>query len=224
MKKRLQGFIAGILSGIIAAGTIGVFAYTDYIEAVYNNIKIVVDGKEIHPNSEPFISNGTTYLPVRAVSEALGKEVTWDGPNYTVYIGNMKGQLDTPSLLLSDADNIGHGFSKVSSSKLTDNYGNTYSEALSAGWYGHTYTFETLLNMKYKKFKATLYVPKGVSSNGTKKIIIKTDGKIVYTSPEITKTSRPIDVDIDITGCNEFTIEATGDYDLGCIGDGGFYQ
>lgn len=222
--KKIRSFIIGMVVGVITAGAIGALAYTDYIEAVYNNIKIIVDGKEIHTNSEPFISNGTTYLPVRAVSEALGKEVYWDGPNYTVYIGKMNGRLDYPSLLLSDADNIGHGFSNVSNSNLTDNYGNTYSEALSAGWFGNTYTFETLLNMKYKKFKATLYVPKGVNSNSTKKIIIKTDGKIVYTSPEITKTSRPIEVDIDITGCNEFIIEATGDYNLGCIGDGGFYQ
>lgn len=227
MKKRIQGFIAGAIVGAAIVGTVGAFAYTDYIEAVYNNIKIVVDGKEIHPNSEPFISNGTTYLPVRAVSEALGKEVYWDGPNYTVYIGQMNGSLSYPSVLLSEVDDIGNGFFEVGADRLTDNYGNTYSYAYRGGAYGYSYydtTFETLLNMKYTRFRAMVYVPKGCDSNKTAKVIIKTDGKIVYTSPDITKTSRPVDIDIDITGCNDFQIEVTNGEELGYIADAGFYQ
>ena len=42
---------------------------------------------------EPFIYNGTTYLPVRAVGEALGKQVGWDGKTKTVYIGEVPGQV-----------------------------------------------------------------------------------------------------------------------------------
>ncbi len=34
--------------------------------------------------AEPFIYNGTTYLPVRAVGEAVGKEVAWDNDTKTV--------------------------------------------------------------------------------------------------------------------------------------------
>ncbi len=58
------------------------------IDAVYNNIKIVVDGKEVSTSTEPFIYNGTTYLPVRAIGEALGKDVRWDFQTNTVYIGS----------------------------------------------------------------------------------------------------------------------------------------
>jgi len=36
---------------------------------------------------EPFIVDGTTYLPLRAVADALGKEVELDGPNQSVYVG-----------------------------------------------------------------------------------------------------------------------------------------
>ena len=58
------------------------------------NIKLVVDGAPVTPKDaagnavEPFSCNGTTYLPVRAVASALGKEVTWDGNTNTVYIGD----------------------------------------------------------------------------------------------------------------------------------------
>lgn len=38
-------------------------------------------------NVEPFIYNGTTYLPVRAVAEALGEKVEYDKNSSTVYIG-----------------------------------------------------------------------------------------------------------------------------------------
>lgn len=69
-----------------------------------------------------------------------------------------------------------------------------------------------------------LYVPKGCSSNNTAKILIKADGKTIYSSPEITKTSRPIPVDIDIRGCNDFQIEVTNAEHLGYIADAGFYQ
>ena len=58
----------------------------------------MVDGIPIVPKDakgnivEPFIYEGTTYLPVRAVGEALGKAVTWDGATKTVYIGNVPGE------------------------------------------------------------------------------------------------------------------------------------
>ena len=47
-------------------------------------------GEQVHPISY----DGTTYLPVRAVGEALGKEVNWDGETGTVYIGKVPGTED----------------------------------------------------------------------------------------------------------------------------------
>jgi hypothetical protein len=53
---------------------------------------LVVNGQEVTPRDvqgnvvEPFIFEGTTFLPVRAVAEALGQEVNWDGATNTVYI------------------------------------------------------------------------------------------------------------------------------------------
>lgn len=72
---------------------------TKSIQAAYMNIKLVIDGVPVTPKDsngttvEPFIYNGTTYLPVRAVGEALGKQVGWDGKTKTVYIGEVPGQV-----------------------------------------------------------------------------------------------------------------------------------
>ena len=49
-----------------------------------NQIKVVVDGKNI--TADNFLYNGTTYLPLRAVSEALGKEVAYDSATQTATI------------------------------------------------------------------------------------------------------------------------------------------
>jgi|GEM_PF-3608933 len=101
MFKQLKGFIVGVICGALLLGAIGVaFAQqrTEVIEAVYDDIKIYIDGAKIEPKDangdavEPFIYNGTTYLPVRAVGEVFGKPVEWDGVSKSVYIGTKPEQ------------------------------------------------------------------------------------------------------------------------------------
>jgi hypothetical protein len=51
------------------------------IQVIYRDIKILIDGTELEPKDangkvvEPFIYNGSVFVPVRAVSEAFGAEV-----------------------------------------------------------------------------------------------------------------------------------------------------
>lgn len=88
MKKK--AVVLGLV-GAMALGTCTVSAAngTKNISATFRNIKIVVDGKEVSTSAEPFIYNGTTYLPIRAVGEAVGKEVTWNAGTNTVYLGEV---------------------------------------------------------------------------------------------------------------------------------------
>lgn len=66
-------------------------------ELAYNNIKIMLDGKEVVPKDsngntvEPFIIDGTTYLPVRGISSALGLDVEWDSRTNTVKLSTPGG-------------------------------------------------------------------------------------------------------------------------------------
>ncbi|MBO5409207.1 MAG: NPCBM/NEW2 domain-containing protein [Clostridia bacterium] len=99
MKNTLKGYFIGVLSTVLLLGCVAYAASTTKtIEAIYNNIKIYVDGikvdsKDANGNTvEPFIYNGTTYLPVRAVGEAVGKPVTWDGATQSVYLGAVPGE------------------------------------------------------------------------------------------------------------------------------------
>lgn len=87
------------LAGAMLLGTCSVSAAngTQNISATFRNIKIVVDGKQVSTSAEPFIYNGTTYLPIRAVGEAVGKEVTWDSATNTVYLGAVPASAQQPA-------------------------------------------------------------------------------------------------------------------------------
>ena len=58
----------------------------------YADIKITVDGKQVNPtdvngkSTEPFAIEGSTYVPVRALAEAMGYTVVWDAATNTVKI------------------------------------------------------------------------------------------------------------------------------------------
>lgn len=228
MKNKVKGLLIGILIGtlmtVFVANAATLYNVIDY------GIKIVIDGKKLNPTDvngnpvEPIIYNGTTYLPVRAVATALGKEVYWDGPNYTVYLGEMGGRLEYPSEYLTE-NNIGKRFSTASKAALVDNYGNSYTEGV---YFVGDGTAEYLLNMKYSKLKGTLYIPKGEDSphNGQVKVIA--DDKVIYTSPVMNKTSQPIHFDINIKGCNHLKIEfdnaGLSNWLNVYVGNAGFYQ
>lgn len=232
MKKRLQGFIAGALSGIILASGVAIAANTTTLyDVMTSGIKIYVDGQKINPKDadgnrvEPFIYNGTTYLPVRAVADALGKAVYWDGPNYTVYLGKAPYDLEYPTVQLEDMVSINQ--SHWVAKKLIDNYGNYYDRAINnvSGYCN----LEYLLNMKYSKFKGTLYIPEGETSERSVHLSIIADGKTIYTSPAMTKTSEPVHIDVNITGCNDLKIEFSDSSYFNneleiCLAEAGFYQ
>ena len=91
MKERIKGIILGLFIAIMVAST-SVAAITGTVQKnlAYNNIKITLNEAEVKPTDaagnyvEPFIIDGTTYLPVRAVANALNLGVAWDGANNTV--------------------------------------------------------------------------------------------------------------------------------------------
>lgn len=102
MKEKIKGLLIGIISGVLIVTT--VFAASGVIQKnlEYNNIKITLNGQEIQPKDangnyvEPFTIDGTTYLPVRAISNALGLNVDWDGNTNTVLLsttGSNSGQV-----------------------------------------------------------------------------------------------------------------------------------
>lgn len=63
---------------------------------VGRGVTIYVDDQKINPGDsngnpvEPMLYNGTTYLPIRAVSAALNVPIAWDGTTSSAYLGQHK--------------------------------------------------------------------------------------------------------------------------------------
>ncbi|HHV72498.1 MAG TPA: DUF4163 domain-containing protein [Clostridia bacterium] len=89
MKKKVKSIIAAAVAAVILTGG-AVYAagggMEKSIQVVMNGINLVVDSKTIFDDN--ILYNGTTYVPIRAVAEALGKEVKWDAETNTAEIGD----------------------------------------------------------------------------------------------------------------------------------------
>lgn len=89
--QRIRDMVCGALiaSLVLCSGTVAFAKVANMtIPVSYNNIKVVVDGKQLSTSKEPFTYEGTTYLPIRAVAEAVGMDVGWDGQTKTVTLGS----------------------------------------------------------------------------------------------------------------------------------------
>ena len=169
-KDKIKGFLIGLsVAVILCSTTVLADTVSKTVTAVYNNIKIVIDGEEITPKDangktvEPFIIDGTTYLPVRAVASALGKDVNWDGTTNTVYIGKMPANKDkfsvdistlesfkNTNLLSVDSSYITGGiFNFYILQNITDEYMKAYADNYSANGTLQTTTIQSVPAAKF---------------------------------------------------------------------------
>lgn len=68
----------------------------------YRDIKVSINGKtkDLYSSGgtpiEPFLIDGTTYLPIRAIAESLGLNVSWDGGTNTVVLTTQENPAEDP--------------------------------------------------------------------------------------------------------------------------------
>lgn len=87
MKKLIVGLVAGMLigtAGMAAAAT------TQTVQAAFAKFTISIDGQKQNLKSDPLVYKGTTYLPVREVSEMLGYEPVYDNTKKSIDL--LKGE------------------------------------------------------------------------------------------------------------------------------------
>jgi hypothetical protein len=85
--RGVKGFIVGFISSALLTSGIAYAADAVKLDA-YFGVKLIQNGIDKTPeDKKPFIVDGTTYVPLRAVSELLGADITWDGANNAVVLG-----------------------------------------------------------------------------------------------------------------------------------------
>lgn len=128
MKEKFKGIIIGSIIGSVIAVT-SVCASNGTVQKIlsYNNIKISMNGNEIKPTDadgnyvEPFIIDGTTYLPVRAVANAIGLNVGWDESTKTVLLSNTDTTTQTTGNVVYDKGGIKITYNGIKDSGYSKN-------------------------------------------------------------------------------------------------------
>ncbi len=222
MKKQIPAFLAGVVTTALVTSLAvpALAAYTKNMTVSYSDIRINVNGTTFTPTDvtgqtvEPFIYSGTTYLPVRAVADAVGYNVAWDQSSKTVYLTNGNNSS-------AGGGYSGGGGTTTMATKLVDaltpyagyNYElfpSTGSDSISMG--GSTYKNAIALSRSYFNTSYASYNLEGRyttlggvigcmsnSDSGTQTVSIYGDGNLLKTF-DITLESLPTTFSVDVTG------------------------
>ncbi|MCL2838044.1 MAG: copper amine oxidase N-terminal domain-containing protein [Oscillospiraceae bacterium] len=99
MKKgKVKSFIAGFLVCAVLTTAVVTFAATGVMREVFLNVHFVtVNNNRVNfdYDARPFTMNNRTYLPIRAIAEALNLSIVWE--HGSIYIAERN--LDTSQLL-----------------------------------------------------------------------------------------------------------------------------
>ena len=91
MKRRINKWLVVFIATVIVFGSFLVptgFAADNLttIKGWFADIKIFSNNQQIKMDVKPFVINGTTYVPVRFISEMLNKDVSWNQADYRIDI------------------------------------------------------------------------------------------------------------------------------------------
>ena len=191
---------------------------------IYTGINIYVDDVKLNPTDvngnpvQPFVYNGTTYLPVRAVGEAVGKAVQWDGSTSSVYLG--KHESVTPAVWLRNMDYFTSAGSFSSTDTLVDNLGNEHTNVIyhvPNSWYivydTGSFTRTYKINGQYSRISGTLfqtYQHRSETTTSTNEstaaaLKIYGDNQLLYEA-EMNGGIEPIKFDVNLQGVLELKV------------------
>ena len=141
MKKRFLSFVAGALTALLISSTaVTALAASGAIRIEVSPISVLVDGELFQPKDAKgndvmvFTYNGTTYAPLRALAEAYGLEVGYDGERHIATVSKQPTQTQAP---IADTGYAGFEKQWTVKEKPVTNYGDekiftvTYSGDLS---------------------------------------------------------------------------------------------
>lgn len=154
----MKKFIAGVVIGALFTGTIA-FAVSYLAEPA--TFKVMVNGEEFNSNPPALVVEGRTYLPLRAIGDALGVPVEWNADLSRAEVGmsvstHLKEQQETVEVstakeflesIKSDVTIIlNNGVYNLSEVKDVDNQFVTKSDVFD----GYEYVISSVSGLKIK--------------------------------------------------------------------------
>lgn len=168
----------------------------------FSNLSLCIDGENVPINSnDAMISvNGREYVSKEFVDHILTNKEELTIKDDVAYIGR----------IIADQSNLfdkwvvdSYNFEKEEN--CVDSYGNKRTNVLSS--YSNSYVIYNL-NGEYSSIKMIISIDDNAYREASTIVRIKADDTVVYTSPEIKKTSEPFEiVDIPVNNCTLLKIE-----------------
>lgn len=214
-RERAKGFIFGVVLTMMLVGTVGAFAsgqVSKNIKVFYNDIKLVVDGNPVvfgkdaaGKQIEPFAYEGTTYLPIRAVGEAINKRVTWDAKTQTVHLGEKAGEVSHMTEVIEPYGNYYTDVYKLNDSKKLSMGGKDYNTGYRLGSYSDKYIMFNL-DGQYSEISGM------IGAANWKSLVARTlniylDGNL-YKSIEVDPNKLPESITIPVKGVMQLKLES----------------
>lgn len=221
MKKTMMNNIfkrfaaLALCTGMVTGTALAANTVYKNIRVQYCGIKLMVNGAPVTPKDangstvEPFIYNGTTYLPVRAVGNALGQDVSWNGNTKTVYIG--MNETDTKAKKLTPYETSGGVYMLENKGETVAMMGKKYTQGLYTRGY-NSYSALYSLDGLYKSVEMDIGHWDGKAQK-TASLNFYVDGDLVDTyalEPEM--TTQHIKVDLNRGLQLKIAITSAGDY------------
>ena len=110
MKKMRLSVTALALAGVLVVGAAAATTVRNITAQLRPDITVEINGKEQTMRDVnggivyPVTYNGTTYLPIRAIGEALGRSVDWDGRTQTVSLSDWDQEAYPEISTISEAE------------------------------------------------------------------------------------------------------------------------
>jgi hypothetical protein len=174
VKKVLLGFIIlGIALSLVVTPTKAASYIMQKITVAVNSVNLVVNGKKV--STDNFLYKGTTYVPLRAVSETFGKEVNWNQSTQTVTISEpgtspsstrvtINGVTISVNKVVQDSDSLKLYVTYTNNSKEEVMTGDSLAKIVANGTqysYNHDFNFERYYETGVEK--ADDFIEPGVS-------------------------------------------------------------
>ncbi len=89
-------FAISLCATLILTGmTVFAESTTKHVDITYGSVRVYINGQRLYKDT--IIYEGSTYIPIRAIADSLGKAVTYDDKSKTAYITTLKNATMPPT-------------------------------------------------------------------------------------------------------------------------------
>ncbi len=182
MGKKFKNLILTALATVTMFSVIGISS--QQVQAK-EPIKVIVNGKYVVFDEQPIIENGSTFVPMRAIFEALGFEVRWDN-QFQLVLADMIEDYYLISVRLYGSDKMDVGYTEYTKA---DTYITNHTTNRNSKDFATNFTNKLTLNPPYKSINGRILVPVRAIAEGsgatvkwdneTQTVIIDSSNKII---------------------------------------------